>query len=606
MLEKYSILEELGHGGMATVYRAHDPRLGRDVAIKLIHPHLRDSPEIAHRFFVEAKTVARLRHRNILDVYDISSPDEAEQYLVVELVRGSSLREVLRRVGRVPPELAAAIALELLAALDHAHEAGVVHRDIKPENVMVEIVGTRSLSSPMAPSSEPCDSRAGRVEMRVKLTDFGIAKLLDAQGVTSTGQVLGSPAHMAPEQIEGGEVDARSDVFSLGVLVYELMVGHLPFEGSNPAQVLRRVLDGLYTPAERECPDVGARWSKIIDRALAQSPDDRFQNAGEMAKAIREELELVDVEVDIGEFPAFLDDPEGYRDSLREMLVERLCVLGKLARARGQLVDAAADYNRALALAPQDQKLIRLVAAMNRDERRSRLLKRTLPLALAAMVCGSLAFALARHYRTARANDAHPTVATRPPDKPRVTPRPAATKRTALASVPASAPPTKRINPPTLAPHNGAGAAGAQREIVLASLSPPFGVRVALDDHPPIAAHTGMRLVTDRNEHQLVFSCANDACDPERRVVAAGSDAQELGVTLSIRAALLLVVGDPSASYHVREVPNASVRPGLPTKIPMRRGRWTVTVTELPSNRQRVATLVAGGQTTVSFNDAEL
>ena len=120
----------------------------------------------------------------------------------------------------------------------------------------------------------------------MKLTDFGIAKLLDAQGVTSTGQVLGSPAHMAPEQIEGGEVDARSDVFGLGVLLYECMVGHLPFEGKNPAQVLRRVLDGHYPEAQAERPLVGGRWSKILDRALAHARADRFADATAMKAAM--------------------------------------------------------------------------------------------------------------------------------------------------------------------------------------------------------------------------------------------------------------------------------------------------------------------------------
>src|SRR5271156_1226445 len=137
VLAKYEVREEIGHGGMATVYRAHDPRLGRDVAIKVIHPHLRDSLEAKQRFYVEAKAVAKLRHHNIVEVFDVSSEGEAEQYLVVELVRGSTLRKVLER-GAIPPEVPPALGVELLAALAHAHAAGVVHRDIKPENVMIE------------------------------------------------------------------------------------------------------------------------------------------------------------------------------------------------------------------------------------------------------------------------------------------------------------------------------------------------------------------------------------------------------------------------------------------------------------------------------------
>src|SRR5271165_2376947 len=137
-LVKYEVLEELGHGGMATVYRAHDRRLGRDVAVKVIHPHLRDSREVVSRFNAEARAVAKLRHRNIVEVYDVSAPEDPEQYLVCELVRGTTLRKLLERRRALPPEIAAALAIELLGALAHAHAAGVVHRDIKPENVLIE------------------------------------------------------------------------------------------------------------------------------------------------------------------------------------------------------------------------------------------------------------------------------------------------------------------------------------------------------------------------------------------------------------------------------------------------------------------------------------
>ncbi len=198
-LAKYEVLEELGHGGMATVYRARDRRLGREVAVKVIHPHLRDSQEVVSRFNAEAKAVAKLRHPNIVDVYDVSEPDEADQYLVVALVRGTTLRKLLQERGAMPPEVAAAVGLELLAALAHANSNGVVHRDVKPENVLVERRPSSSSPATDERAPEPSGPRVA-----VRLTDFGIAKLLDAQGVTSTGQVLGSPAHMAPEQIEGG------------------------------------------------------------------------------------------------------------------------------------------------------------------------------------------------------------------------------------------------------------------------------------------------------------------------------------------------------------------------------------------------------------------
>jgi len=202
-LDKYELISVLGHGGMATVYLARDRRLGRNVAVKIIHPHLRDDLEIGARFVREARVVAKLHHPNIVEVFDVSEPGELERYLVVELVEGSSLRKFLAENGRMPAKIAAAMAIEIADALEHAHQNGVIHRDIKPENVLI------------------ADKGSGRV----KITDFGIAKILDAQGVTVTGQVLGSPSHMAPEQIEKPLlVDHRAMACGAGELIGDLAV----------------------------------------------------------------------------------------------------------------------------------------------------------------------------------------------------------------------------------------------------------------------------------------------------------------------------------------------------------------------------------------------
>jgi serine/threonine-protein kinase len=280
-LDKYELCEELGHGGMATVYRARDLRLGREVALKVIHRHLRENREVASRFASEALAVAKLKHPNIVEVYDVSAEGDEERYLVVELVRGMTLRQLLTERRQLPAEIAAAIGLEVCAGLSHAHRHGVVHRDVKPENVLIQIDAGRSGGS---------DQEHEQDRARIKLADFGIAKLLDAQGVTSTGQVLGSPAHMAPEQIEGGDVDCRADVFGVGVLLYECMVGKLPFDGSNPAQVLRRVLEGTFTAPDRARPTVGAQFGAILSKALAQQAAHRFADTTELAQALKAEL----------------------------------------------------------------------------------------------------------------------------------------------------------------------------------------------------------------------------------------------------------------------------------------------------------------------------
>ncbi|MGH7435688.1 MAG: serine/threonine-protein kinase, partial [Polyangiaceae bacterium] len=409
-LDKYEVVEEIGHGGMATVYRARDRRLGREVAVKIIHPHLRDSREVVLRFNTEAKAVAKLRHPNIVEVYDVSGPEDAEQYLVVELVRGTTLRALLATHGPLPPEIAAAIAILLLDALAHAHASGVVHRDIKPENVLVSMdgwgpgpnragmgAGAGMGASTGAGSDEtPPAGGGGAGRVVVKLTDFGIAKLLDAQGVTSTGQVLGSPAHMAPEQIEGGEVDGRSDVFGMGVLLYECVVGHLPFEGQNPAQVLRRVLDGTYPEAQVERPLVGTRWSKILDRALAHAPASRYPDATAMKEALLAELERLGLSEPTRELGAWLDAPDAHGEAHTRRMIERLRALGDEARKQGKAIDAAVDYNRALAHAPDDPQLLRIVTGMSRAEAMRRRLRRAGLLAVGLLLAGAVTMALVR------------------------------------------------------------------------------------------------------------------------------------------------------------------------------------------------------------------
>jgi serine/threonine-protein kinase len=297
-------------------------------------------------------------------VYDVSSEEDPERYLVVELIRGTTLRKVLVEHGHLPAEIGAAIGIQVARGLNHAHRQGVVHRDVKPENVLI--------------ASEVGDKgrrKEGSPNVRVKITDFGIAKLLDAQGVTSTGQVLGSPAHMAPEQIEGGDVSARADVFGLGVLLYECMVGSLPFDGKNPAQVLRRVLDGSFTPPERARPTVGAGWSRIVERALAHKPEDRYPSADDLADALEGELSLLGFPDAAAELEAYLDDTQGYEEGYTARIVASLTELGREARQRQEMQRAAGLFNRALAFRPDNTQLLAEVAGLARRQRFRRTLR---------------------------------------------------------------------------------------------------------------------------------------------------------------------------------------------------------------------------------------
>jgi eukaryotic-like serine/threonine-protein kinase len=566
-LAKYEVLEELGHGGMATVYRARDRRLGREVAVKVIHPHLRDSQEVVVRFNAEAKAVAKLRHPNIVDVYDVSEPDEIDQYLVVALVRGTTLRRLLQERGAMPAEIAGALGLELLAALHHAHGNGVVHRDVKPENVLLE---RRRSAPPDAPA--PADDRghepSGR-RVSVRLTDFGIAKLLDAQGVTSTGQVLGSPAHMAPEQIEGGEVDARSDVFGTGVLLYECMVGHLPFDGSNPAQVLRRVLDGIYPEAHREHPSVGATWSRILDRSLARAPADRFPDAAAMRDAIAAELHRLDVRSPERDLEAWIDDPASSGKAQRDALVERLCVLAGDARRRGDVLAAAADYNRALALRPDDPNLLRIVAGMNRAERRGRALRRLGTIGAAAIGIGAVSVAAGRLLR--------------PQASAREEPPPAAAPALPTASTSGGPP-----GPASAVVAHEPGPAASRAPVVIRELrlerrvtldlKPPMGVAVSIDGQPTRDVSTGETLSLGVKAHTLAFSCP--VCTSVLLGVEASERDTTLVVSVPVKPATLVVDGDVSRTYQIVEHPELPIRPGA-NSVPLRSAYEPVTIQQI-------------------------
>jgi serine/threonine-protein kinase len=405
---------------MATVYRARDRRLGREVAVKVIHHHLRENKEVAARFVSEARAVAKVKHPNIVEVYDVSDADEPERYLVQELVRGTTLRQLLTDHGHLPPEIAAAIAIEIAAALEHAHGLGVIHRDMKPENVLLEL---------------PTEGQAAEAALvpRVKITDFGIAKLLDVQGVTSTGQVLGSPAHMAPEQIEGGDVSACADVFGLGVLLYESLVGKLPFDGKNPAQVLRRVLDGTFTAADRARPTVGSGLSQIVGKALARDAADRYQSARQVMDALKAELARLGFTDLRREIWGFLRDSAAYLQAYEPRLVGELVKRATAARANKDYVTAAASFNRALAFRPDDAELLRQVAQIARGERVRRALARgATGLLVAGGVAGVLFVAVA--WWRSRPGPSLPATATLPATNPSAGPAPSAATQTPVTS----------------------------------------------------------------------------------------------------------------------------------------------------------------------------
>jgi eukaryotic-like serine/threonine-protein kinase len=572
-LEKYDLLEELGHGAMATVYRAVDRRLGREVAVKVIHRHLRDEREVKERFYREAKAVAKLRHPGIVEVYDVSEPDDPERYLVVELVRGITLRKLLREHAPLPTELGLGIGVAVADALFHAHQQGVVHRDVKPENVLLELpqfaVGQRHSEIPNAGGGQ--SGVNARRPVIVKITDFGIAKVLDVQGVTSTGEVLGSPAHMAPEQIEGQSVGPKADQFSLGVLIYECIVGHLPFRGNNPAQVLRRVLDGNFVSTERARPEVGALVGQVIDRALSRDPERRFGDAGEFSNALQTELRRVEVGEPLQLLDEYLLDSKQFEQTYQQRLVTTLVERAKRERSQGAIVTAAALYNRALALRPGDPTILADVARLTRLRRLRMRLARGAVVAAAVSIAGLGLWALRtranRAAAIARQTAAKVDVAAPRPSQVAVV---STEPSTALAAHPVKTEAPNGIrsigvppNGPRAAPHPSAGPTG--KRLVQVVLSGAAGSRLLIDGDEQ--AWFGVKHELEYGVHRFQAIAPNEQCcvTPEPRVVKVGPGEGEIRVVLAVQfrdAQLQLFAVDGSTLVCGELFPGVLAAPG--------------------------------------------
>ncbi len=265
-LGKYEIQERLGRGGTAEVYKAYQPSLDRHVAVKMLHPFLADDPEFKDRFEREARNVARLRHPNIVQVYDFEfDPPSETYYMVMELIGGQSIKERLDSTKeRFPEAEIYRLMSGAVSALAYAHARGMIHRDVKPANLMLDLDG------------------------RVVLTDFGIAKIVTGIQFTASGGMIGTPAYMAPEQGLGEAGDERSDLYSLGIIMYQMLTGVLPYDAESPLAVILKHHNESTPSVRTRAPDASERIAAITYKAMQKEPENRFQSADEMLKALED------------------------------------------------------------------------------------------------------------------------------------------------------------------------------------------------------------------------------------------------------------------------------------------------------------------------------
>lgn len=263
---RYEILEKIGGGGMAIVYKGRDTFLNRVVTIKILRPEFTSDEDFVARFRREAQAVASLSHANIVNIHDVGREDGIH-YLVMEYVRGDNLKNMIRQKGRLDPAEAVSIAVQVSEALDHAHQNNIVHRDVKPHNILITTEG------------------------RAKLTDFGIAMEATSATITRTDTIMGSVHYLSPEQARGETATPRSDIYAVGILLYEMLTGKQPYSGDSPIAVALKHIQETPPAVDEINPDVPAELAAVVRRAMDKKPEQRYRSAGELARRLEAALE---------------------------------------------------------------------------------------------------------------------------------------------------------------------------------------------------------------------------------------------------------------------------------------------------------------------------
>ena len=578
---RYRIIEEVGQGGMAIVYRAQDETLRREVAGKVLHPHLLAEAESRARLQREARAVAKLKHDCIVQIFDYSGDDSLSSFIVTEFIDGQTLKQFLANRKLPVPEMAALIVLEVGDALAHAHSLGIIHRDVKPENVMV------------------------RKDGAIKLMDFGVAQVVDLERMTVTGQILGSPAYMAPEVLDGKTLDFRSDIFSLGVMLYQMATGVLPFAGKNPHEVLKRIGEGRFADPRTVSPRVSAHLAKVIARSLARNPNDRYARIALMLDDLCTYVVDAGLENPREELRRFFTAPETYEKGLDHRLATALVASGQREQATRNTARALELWNRALALEPENPTVLAELRRLERGERLRRWVTVAVGLALLVGI-GSGTFAIWRHAMRARqggngerivatlqspaatgpiaaggpkAPASHPKLAARPQSVP--VPSSHAPREPRRAAAPA-----ERAEPREEAARESTPAAANPQRVELTLGPHPPKVEVWMDGQKrfDFGPRQDRIVIPWDGPHTLEFR--NDACC-NRKEVTVGPQAyrppgDHLYVNLDPKPARLSVTLQPArsdASILLREVGDArpnpwrtTVRPGERVPVPFDAG----------------------------------
>ena len=255
--DRYEIIEELGRGGMGEVFRVEDKKINEEVALKLIRPEITSDRKIIDRFSSELKTARRISHRNVCRMFDIGE-EKGKHYITMEYIRGEDLKSLIEKMGRLSDEQTITIAEQVCDGLIEAHRLGIVHRDLKPQNVMVDREGN------------------------AKIMDFGIARSIDSKNITGHGMMIGTPAYMSPEQVDGKEADQRSDLYSLGIALYEMITGKLPFEGDTPFSIALKHKSEMPQDPQLINFQLSQDLSQLILKCIEKSPQNRYGTAQEL------------------------------------------------------------------------------------------------------------------------------------------------------------------------------------------------------------------------------------------------------------------------------------------------------------------------------------